>query len=383
MKKLDAVTKMLDFIEGRIDEEHCGAVEQRHLDAISFKENAELPLGFFYPPRKEEQIANTVAYADSESMLHNELVKSFGSVLNSVRVKDDFPLHIRSNHGVVLMHSVTGGQYKLNEGENPWAAPLEYSLNEYRRRWENRPYDITGNELVRRVCDDYRYFADRFSEYPKCRRNIRLSHPDMQGPFSIAQSLFGEDFFYELYDNPEDVHWLLERITGAYIELFSLLDSLVNNYTRDREAVYIHGGIYPGRALLKNDTATAMISGEHYAEFCGPYDEKISRALGKVSIHYCGKSRPFHGRVINIPGLAGINLGNPEMQDMDSFLKDWNARKISTICWGMNNGPEFLWSSLGNRKVTGFTLCCDVENIERASELVKRYRETGLKALAA
>ncbi|MDR1318163.1 MAG: hypothetical protein LBJ90_00940, partial [Treponema sp.] len=319
----------------------------------------------------------------SESMLHNELIKSFGSVLGSVKVKDDFPLHIRSNHGVVLMHSVIGGEYKLNEGENPWAAPPEYGLDEYRRRWENKPYEIKSNELVQRVCDDYRYFADRLSEYPKCRRNIRLSHPDMQGPFSTAQSLFGEDFFCELYDNPEDVHWLLGRITEAYIDLFNLVDPLVNNYTQDHEAVYIHGGIYPGRALLKNDTATAMISEEHYAEFCKPYDEMVSRALGNVSIHYCGRSRPFHGKVIYIPGLAGLNLGNPEMQDMDIFLKDWNSRKVSVVCWGMNNGPEFLWLSLGNRKVTGFTLCCDIENIEKASELIKRYREIGLKALAA
>jgi hypothetical protein len=381
-EKSDAVNRMLDFLEENIDEDHCRAVEKKHLEALFFKPGAELPLSFFIVP-KERLRPNIEMLNNPEAMLHNELIKSFGSVINSVRIKDDYPLHIRSNHGVVLCHCMAGGAYKTTENETPWALPLEETIEEYRRKWEGKPYDIKNNELIKRVCETYRYMAQRLSEYPVCKRTIRLTHPDMQGIFDIAQSLFGERFFYELYDNPEDVHWLLKRITDGYIELFKLFDGLVNNYTENREAVYIHGGIYPGRVLLKNDTATAMLSESHYDEFCRTYDKKIAEALGNICIHYCGKSQDFHYRVIGMDALRGLNFGNPEMQNVEDFLRRWNTRHVAAVCWGMNRGPEFLYHSLGSRTVTGFTLCCNTNDAARAAELIKRYRETGVRALAA
>jgi hypothetical protein len=205
----------------------------------------------------------------------------------------------------------------------------------------------------------------------------------MQGPFNTAQSLFGSDFFLELYDNPDDVHWLLARVTSALVEFFRIVDPLVNNYTSDGSAVYIHGAVYPGRVLLKNDTAAAMLSEDHYLEFCKPYDEKASEELGKLSIHYCGQSQPFHPRAIMTSSLQGLNFGDPQMQDMNTLITEWNARGVAVICWGYNQPPEFLPDTLLGRNLTGFTLCSTINDINKAGEYVKRYREKGLEGLTA
>jgi hypothetical protein len=384
IKKIDAVTRALEFLEENIDEDHCRETEKLHVEALSFKPGVKLPLSIFCKT-SGKLLSNVEAFHNPEAMLHNELIKSenFGNVINSVKIKDDYPLHIRSNHGIVIVHSMVGGVYQLNENATPWALPQEGTVADYRKKWEDKPYDIKNDEVVKKVCATYQYMAERLSEYPKCRRNIRLTHTDMQGPFNIAQNLFGGNFFLELYDNPDDAHWLIGRCAEAIIELFNIIDPLVNNYTEGREAVYIHGGIYPGRVLLKNDTATAMLSEEHYEEFCRPYDIKVSEALGKLSIHYCGASQPFHSRVIKVPNLAGLNFGDPQMQNLDTFLKEWNAQGVAAVSWGQNREPEFLYQSLGDRDVTGFTLCCNAETTEKASELIKHYREKGLKALAA
>ena len=384
-KKTDRLNRVLDFLETHIDENHCHEVEQRHLDALNFKTGAVLPLSFSYLPKKTELLPFIEAFYDPEAMLYNQLhvERSFGHVVNSVKIKDDYPLHIRSNHGVIISHSIAGGAYTLSENTSPWAVPMDCTIGEYRRKWENRDYDIKNNELIKRVCETYQYMAGRLSEYPKCSRTIRLSHPDMQGPFSIAQLLFGSNFFLEMYDNPEDVHWLLARITDAFIELFNIMDTLVNNYSAGKEAVYIHGGIYPGKVLIKNDTSVAMISGEDYAEFCRPYDEKIAKALGGTCIHYCGRTPPFLSKVMKMPGLAGVNLGDPAMQDVDAMLNDWNSCGIPFISWGNKEPPGFLWESLHGRVLTGLTLSCAVENVSVSEEIIKGYREKGLAALAA
>ncbi|MDR0718887.1 MAG: hypothetical protein LBF78_04565 [Treponema sp.] len=383
IKKLESVNRILDFLEENIDENHCEETEKKHLDALFFKQGATPPLSVYCKPEEAEMLSNISAFNNPEVMLHNELLRSetFGNVVNSVRIKDDYPLHIRSNHGLATTLSSVGGIYQLNENATPWAIPLEESLRDYRRKWENKPYDIGNNEVVRKVCDTYCYMKERLAEYPKCSRRIRLTHPDMQGPFNTAQSLFGSNFFMELYDNTEDIHWLLDRVTDAYIELFYITDPLVNNYTADKRALYIHGAIYPGRVLLKNDTATAMLSEEHYLEFCRPYDEKITKTLGKASLHYCGRSQPFHSRVIMMPELQGLNFGDPQMQDIDAFMAEWNARGVAAVCWGYHQPPEFLPATLLGRSTAGFTLCCTINDIKSASEYVKRYRETGLEGL--
>ena len=381
--KLDSVDRILESLEKEIDENHCEETERLHLDALHFKTGSVPPLSIYCRPEESEMLSNVDAFYNPEAMLNNELLRSetFGNVVNSVKIKDDYPLHIRSNHGLATTLSSVGGVYQLNENATPWAIPLEESLQDYRRKWENKPYDIRNNEMVQRVCDTYCYMKERLAEYPKCSRRIRLSHPDMQGIFATAQNLFGENLFLELYDNPEDVQWLLDRITDAYIELFHILDPLLNNYTSDRSAIYIHGAIYPGHVLLKNDTATAMLAEQHYLEFCKSYDEKIVQSLGDVSIHYCGRSQPFHYKILMMPGLRGLNFGDPQMQDIDNFMSECNTRKVAAVCWGYHQPPEFLPASLKGFNVTGFTLCCTIDNIVEASEYVKRYREMGLEGL--
>jgi hypothetical protein len=383
VEKLDRVNRILDFLEENIDEKHCEETERLHLAALNFKQGAIPPLSIYCKPEESEMLSNVSAFNNPEAMLYNELLRSetFGNVVNSVRIHDDYPLHIRSNHGLATTLSIVGGIYQLNENATPWAIPLEESLQDYRRKWENKPYDIINNEVIRKVCDTYYYMKERLRDYPKCGRRIRLTHPDMQGPFQMAQNLFGGDFFIELYDNSDDVHWLLNRVTDAYIELFNIIDPLVNNYTADRGAVYIHGAIYPGRVLLKNDTATAMLSENHYLEFCRQYDEKVAKALGDVSVHYCGASQPFHHQAIMMEKLRGLNFGDPQMQDINTFMSEWNARGIAAVCWGYHQPPEFLPATLLGRNTAGFTLCCTINDINKASECMKRYRETGLAGL--
>ncbi len=380
MKKLDSLNRILDDLEEHLDEEHCERVEQRHLEALAFQKMDRLPLSIYCKP-EGELLSNVEAFYNPEVMLQNELLKSetFGNVVNSVRIRDDYPLHIRANHGLAVTHSIYGGKYVLNEGATPWAQS-EPSLQEFRKRWEDRPFEVKENPEVKLVLETYQYYAERLAEYPKCSRRIKLSHPDMQGTLQSAQSLFGADFFYELYDHPEDVHWLLRHICEAYVEYFRLLDPLMNNYVEAADAQYIHGALYPGKILLKNDTATAMLSREHYLEFCRPYDEWIAGQLGTSSIHYCGSSQPFHYEVLGITGLRGINFGDPQRQDVDGFVEHWSGKQVAAVCWGYHQPPEFLYRTLHGREVRGFTLCCTVDDINQAAEYVKRYGEQGLES---
>ena len=382
MEKLDSLNRILDYLEENIDEAHCEEVERRHIDTLAFKKVDRLPLSVYCKP-EGELLSNVEAFYNPEAMLQNELLRSetFGNVVNSVRIKDDYPLHIRANLGLSVTHSIYGGKFILNEGATPWAVHAQEGLHEFRKRWEDKPFPVADNPEVRLIMEHYQYFAERLAAYPKCSRRIKLSYPDMQGTLQSSQNLFGEDLFYDLYENPEDVHWFLQHICEAYVEYFRLLAPLTNAYVEEGDAQYIHGAMYPGKVLLKNDTATAMLSRHHYEEFCRPYDEWIAQRLGSNSIHYCGNSQPFHYEVLGITGLRGINFGDPQRQDVDGFIRNWSSKQVSAVCWGYHQGPEFLYNTLHDRDVSGFTLCCTVDDIQQAADYVRRYREIGLEAL--
>jgi hypothetical protein len=237
------------------------------------------------------------------------------------------------------------------------------------------------NGVLQNVLESYEYFKYRLSEYPKCGKHIKLSHPNLNAPFQAAQNLMGNIFFLELYENPDDVHWLVDHVTDRYLELFKIVDPLMNNKICDDKYIYFHGAIYPCRTLLRNDTQVAMISEEHYLEFVRPSDERVAKELGDVCLHYCGASKPFTNRVIGVPGLKGINYGDSQLQDLDAIIRDWNGKNIAIIGWGWQQPPEFLYNTLHGRNLTGFTLSCLLSDREKGREYIKRYRETGVEGL--
>ncbi len=380
MERLEAVDRLLAWLEENIDETHCEGVEEAHLAALDGTGGDPPPLSVFCPTA-EPLYPTREAFDDPEKMLYNELLQSgeFGNLRCSVAAKDDYPLQIRSNHGIVISHNLVGGTYALPDDTTPpWAHACE-GLAAYRKEWENRPYRLDAG-VAKKVFATYRHFRDRLTDYPKCSRTVRLSRPDMQSPFNIAQSLIGADLFYELYDAPQDVHWILERITEIYIEFHRAIDAVVDDATADGKGTYVMGAIFPGKALLKEDTAAANLSREHILEFCRPYNLKVAEELGPCSLHYCGASQPFHPEVFGMGMLKAVNFGDPALQEMDTLLSQWRDKDVAIVNWGYHRPPAFLTASLQGRDPRRFTLCASCDSEDEAVRIVKQYRERSLGA---
>ena len=206
----EKLNELLDFLEENIDLKHIEDVEKLHLDAINYKEVPYLPLSVLYPiDEKYELYPYQEVYDDPEKMLFNELLWSFSSIYNSVKVKDHFPLHIRSNHGVGILASLFGGRCKIVNGNMPWVDHFE-SIDEVKEVIKKGMPDIE-TALGGKVISTNKYYMDRLKEYPNCFKGIHISQPDLQGSFDIAHLLLGTNIYYEIYDNPEILHKLLEQ----------------------------------------------------------------------------------------------------------------------------------------------------------------------------
>lgn len=373
MQKLD---ELLDFLENNIDDEHLKNVEKLHLDAMNCKDVPYLPLTLVYPPEGVKPFPYEEAFYDPEKMLFNELISTVGgtSTYNSVRLNDHFPLQIRSNHGIGILASLFGAECKIVNNNMPWIEHLEFS--EIKELISKGVPDLDKG-LGKRVIDTHKYYIDRLKEYPKCSRNIRITQPDLQGPFDIAHILIGGDIFYGVYDYPDIIHELLDIITNTYIEFRRKIDGLLTDSAGD-DAVYLHGCIFGGKVLIKDDTAMINLSEEMHCGFSKQYNDKIFEAFGGGSHHFCGLSRPWHFKNIDSPWLKGVNYGNPEMQNLSEVYKFWSERKIPNLLWGdtlcgYRMDYDYLEEVQRLNIKTGMSLAIRVDSFEEARNVLKKH----------
>jgi len=375
MDKLDA---LLDFLEENIDEKHIRRTEKLHLDAMAYLPVPRLPLTLIYAPEDVALFPYEAAFDDPEKMLYNELVRTVGgtSTYTSVIIKDDFPLHIRSNHGVGILSSLFGARCTIVNGNMPWVEHME--LGQVKKAVARGIPDLK-QALGKRVVDTQHFFREKLRGYPKCLRCVRITQPDLQGPFDIAHLLVGNDIFFGVFDYPEFLHEFLALITETYIAFRRMVEPMLTDCAGDG-AVYLHGCLFGGKVLVKDDTAIINLSQEMHRDFSKAYNDKIMEAFGGGSMHYCGPSRDWAHEAVDSPWLRGINMGNPEMQNLAREYAYWRGRKVPILLWGDSLCLEavdrpFLGDIRAQGIDTGMTLAIRVKNQKEAQAVLERHQK--------
>ena len=164
---------------------------------------------------------------------------------------------------------------------------------------------------------------------------------DLQGPFDIAHIIYGDPFFYDLYDEPELMHHLLDLSCYA-LELG--ITECLKVMPRSNEYIAHYNGVVLPRELggfkISEDTST-IVGAAHIDEFVMPYTDRILKFTNGAYIHYCGRNDHLLKRVLEHPMVRGLNFGNPDMHDMDEIFKQTAAA-----------GKVFYGSSFKNENET-------------------------------
>ena len=188
-----ALEVVLGWIEDRLDLEQLASVEDRHLAALRWEPVDRPPVTFSAPvPEPFSVYSYHESFRDPTKMLVNELVGPYAavgpgpSIVNSVLLKDDFPLQIRAFYGVGLMASLFGAESEVQGNNFPWVRPIG---PEALKRRVGQGVPSLNNGLFQRMLDTVAYYKEVLADYPKCRRAIHITQPDLQGPFDIAAQL--------------------------------------------------------------------------------------------------------------------------------------------------------------------------------------------------
>ena len=362
-----AVTRILEWLEERIDPVHLAAVDERHIRALEWEPVDRPPITFSAPVQEPLAVyPYSEAFRDPTRMLVNELIGPYAvmgstpSIINSVLIQDDFPLQIRPAYGVGLVASLFGVESEVVEDNFPWVRPI--GLDALKARIGRGVPEIRSG-LVDRCLETMAYYKDVLAPYPVCSQYLRITQPDMQGPFENAVHLWGSEIFTAFYDDPEFLRELLDLIGETWIQLCRRVAAASTERVREGY-IYQHFSIFKGNCLLKDDSCV-MIAPETYLDFIRPLNEKVFGALGTGGIHWCGSGDQWRSMVVETRGLTCLDWGNPEMLDLADWSSLLESHRLPVARTGWKAGTTFEVSPL-ELFATGACFTISVDNLAEA-----------------
>jgi len=368
----ETVKRLLDYLEPRIDLEHVAQVSTRHRAALRYEKIGRLPLVCYLPYEGELFVPYPYgeAFADPAKMMVNELLLGFSSIYHAVDLKDDTPYTLRPNLGVGIIASMFGAQVRLVGNEMPWVTPLPGGAKGLRQAVLEAPGPDIQAGLLPRVVEQYDYFKKALQDYPSCRAGLQIVLPDLQGPFSTLELLWGSGIYEALYDRPEEIRAMLERIAEAMLIAYARLQREVRDDIGP-DCHYCHATGQKGRYLIRNDSAI-NISPAQYRQILKASDARVAAAIGSVGVHFCGDGQHQVDNLLDIPGVDGLDLGQPEKMNLDSLYRRASAYKVPLVGLAVPE-PEFTADQVMRRFPTGVILVYHPKTLAQAGEFFRRY----------
>jgi len=319
--------------------------KNRIADVLENKEVNYLPL-IFWKPQNISVPGSTYNMAeqfyDKEKMLYGHLEEIVDCAQNTF----DAPLCLRPNFGTIFIPVMFGLKYKVPEDTFAWLTSHISKEEIIKLKFPN----LDEIDMLKRAIEYIQFFQKELPEW------IHVYLPDTLGPFEIAHAVYGDNIFYELYDDPEFMHNLLELCVDVYIQVTKKLKEVIGE---ERTKCY-HGhalsrGIYMrnGGARISEDSAT-LLSPKQVDEFVLPYDREALKAFGGGFVHFCGKNDYLLESFLKLDEVKAVHLGNPEMYDfITTMQKFMEYKKCYFGLWPKNEKENLAGYINRMKKTTG------------------------------
>ena len=314
MKLSDYTKSLLSDIEERIDPE----VEEDYL--LQWKKfwDGENSDAIFTPERKKTILPKIeikgVHINDAIDDLELMLMSQLAGVSRALSTKTE-ALALRANYGTGIMTSLFGAElFMMPRETNTLPTTKSFNDTDKIRAVAEKGIPDIKSAIGRKVFDFGELYLEAIKDYPKISKYVFMYHPDTQGPLDIAELLWGSEMFYELYDDPDFVHEFMSLITESYKKF---IDEWFSMYPPGE--LNAHWGLMmKGNVLIRDDSAVNL-SPELYEEFALQYDAHLLDYYKGGAMHYCGKGDHFVEILAKEKSLTGINLSQPELNDMDKI----------------------------------------------------------------
>lgn len=217
-------------------------------------------------------------------------------------VADNAIPHMAPYYGIAEHSSFVGGAVRYGGNTSYHLPPLtnwdafgELRLNE-------------NNENFQMLLGSMRYLKERAAE-----EGFLPALRGAEAPMDMANALRGNDLFYDLYDDPENVHRLLEFcLTAGRWTLDHQLDivGMVKGHTLSGAGILL-----PGRSIGHiSEDASCLCSAALYEEFGLPYAGRLLKAYDFTQAHIHAMGRHVLPALSRLPNLQFIEISRDPNQ---------------------------------------------------------------------
>ncbi|MDP6098336.1 MAG: hypothetical protein QGG67_20535 [Gammaproteobacteria bacterium] len=366
---MERLKRLLDYLEEHINPDHCCQVQDRYRRALSFETICRPPLVISCDesPLGLRPFGYAEAFDNPAKMMFNQLLSQ---VALGVKLRDDSPLAIRNDHGIIQVGAYLGGQWQITEDNHPWMGHIENRQQLEQVVFNPLRLDLEKGGIIRRSLETLRFYRQTLSEYPICRKSIQISMPDLQGPFDNAHLLWGNEVFNAFYTEPGFLSALMDRMVEAMLVLEKIYRPLTKDHLQPFGTTQ-HTYVIPGRLLIRDDTSI-MVSPDMYREFIGSHHARLLKEVGRGSIHSCGNAQHLVDGMLEIPNMVGLDLSQPELMDIEKVYKKCASRQVSIT--DLHRSAEDLISGRAWKMFpTGVVFVYRAKTLQEAKGIAKAY----------
>ena len=310
----------VDFLDGRFDG-----------DIFSPHRTKESPPSLDWPT-----VRINAALNDFDQMT----LQQFALVSKILEEGGGAMLDVRANYGSSILPSLFGVEmFFMDDALNvlPTSRPLAGGKDAIRAAIDCGVPNLDAGQGAK-VFETGRRFMAVKQRYPKIGRCVQVYHPDIQGPMDVCELLWGSSIFYDLVDEPDLVHSLLELITETYTQFLRKWQSIVpvmGKYTTH------WGSLQKGVIALRDDSAMNL-SPAMFDEFIRPYDSELLKRFGGGTVHFCGRGDHYIDMACAMEGMTAIFMSQPDYNDMEVIYRATVDRGIPLLQFSRQWAEEAL-----------------------------------------
>ena len=159
----------------------------------------------------------------------------------------------------------------------------------------------------------------KFIDYARENSDLPVGLTDMNSPLCTAAQICGYDkLFVWMYEEPEAVHELMDKISEAFIKWVKVQKEHIGeppDRSNGLQGVWTPKGV----GVWVSDDDLVSVNPELYKEFVLPANSRIFEAFGGGFVHFCGNGTHQINNLLNTGNIRGIN--NSPMGDFKTFGK--------------------------------------------------------------
>ena len=326
------LSRLLDYLSEHLDHNRLQKSDERFMKSLCWEQvdrppvvvSSPLPEAFAFRPLPVREI-----FESPEKMLYNELVHAYDlSVAASPLLDHDLPWTVRANSGTVLLASMYGARVEQVGDNPPWVLHEGMPELPLASIASDAPESLLDCGWLPRVRETMAVYHEILSAYPALAGSIKITLPDLQGPFDNFEHIRGNDAFLDLIDEPGLAREAMSHVAATQVAVARSLDALISDGPEGFS--HQHGFMIRGRILLRCDSVI-MLSPEMYRDQVAEHDNHVLEAMGGGGIHSCGNISRLVPEYLKLPALECIDLGQSELCDRNTIYQLARERTVGIV----------------------------------------------------